>query len=282
VALEGLRGCGKSTVAPLLATALGARQMPTFPAELSDARDYLDWQSRNADARAHLFTAALLVTAERIRETLDAGTSVVIDSFLQRTLATHKAFGATLQPALPEDLPVPLTFRLECTAAERQARLRHRCKQATWWDALADMRAGQIEEQYSRFPSHRIETTGQSPEQTAAAIASIIGAGRATVGATTRDTAPACFTRTYPARLNQIRQVRADLRAVLDGCPIADDLLLCASELATNAALHSNSRRPGGTLTVRLQFSGLSGRTLLPRDHRPRLPPAGHRPSRIR
>ena len=36
-----------------------------------------------------------------------------------------------------------------------------------------------------------------------------------------------------------------------DGCPMADEVILCASELATNAALHSYSRRPGGTFTVR-------------------------------
>jgi hypothetical protein len=32
---------------------------------------------------------------------------------------------------------------------------------------------------------------------------------------------------------------------------MADDVILCASELAANAALHSNSRLPGGTFTVR-------------------------------
>ena len=49
--------------------------------------------------------------------------------------------------------------------------------------------------------------------------------------------------------------VRADLRPLLADCPMADDVILCASELAANAALHSNSRLPGGTFTVRTLIS---------------------------
>lgn len=61
----------------------------------------------------------------------------------------------------------------------------------------------------------------------------------------------AAFSRTYPACPEQIRAVRSDLRALLDGCPATDDVILCTSELAANAALHSNSGRPGGQLTIR-------------------------------
>jgi histidine kinase-like protein len=56
---------------------------------------------------------------------------------------------------------------------------------------------------------------------------------------------------TYPGGTEHIRAVRADLRAVLDGCLRADDVILCASELAANAAQHSRSRLPGGIFTVR-------------------------------
>ncbi len=60
---------------------------------------------------------------------------------------------------------------------------------------------------------------------------------------------------TYPGRAEQVGEVRANLRRILGRCPIADDVILCASELAANAALHSDSGNPGGTFTVRLAIS---------------------------
>jgi serine/threonine-protein kinase RsbW len=60
---------------------------------------------------------------------------------------------------------------------------------------------------------------------------------------------------TYPGSTQHIRAVRADLRVVLRSCPMANDVILCASELAANAALHSNSCLPGGTFTVRATIS---------------------------
>jgi serine/threonine-protein kinase RsbW len=60
---------------------------------------------------------------------------------------------------------------------------------------------------------------------------------------------------TYPGTTEHIRIVRADLRAALHECPMADDVILCASELAANAAIHSRSRLPGGTFTVRVKIS---------------------------
>jgi serine/threonine-protein kinase RsbW len=59
------------------------------------------------------------------------------------------------------------------------------------------------------------------------------------------------FERTYPGTADQPRQVRADLAEIAGHCPIADQMVLLASELAANAVLHSRSGHPGGTFTVR-------------------------------
>jgi serine/threonine-protein kinase RsbW len=55
----------------------------------------------------------------------------------------------------------------------------------------------------------------------------------------------------YPGAISQAQHVRADLVKITGGCPVADDLVLIASELVTNAIMHSRSGRPGKTFTVR-------------------------------
>jgi hypothetical protein len=57
----------------------------------------------------------------------------------------------------------------------------------------------------------------------------------------------------FPARPDQVREARRFLATVLNGCPAADDAILCLSELAANSVLHSDSRKAGGTFTVRAE-----------------------------
>ena len=58
--------------------------------------------------------------------------------------------------------------------------------------------------------------------------------------------------RSYSARPDQVTRVRALLAGVLGDCPAADDVILMADELVTNAVLHSRSHEPGGTFRLRI------------------------------
>jgi two-component sensor histidine kinase len=60
------------------------------------------------------------------------------------------------------------------------------------------------------------------------------------------------FQRTYAGRVDQIRLVRRDLSKHLGDCPVRDEAVLIASEVGTNAILHSRSR--GGHFTIRVQL----------------------------
>jgi len=79
---------------------------------------------------------------------------------------------------------------------------------------------------------------------------------------------------TYPGTAEHIRAVRADLRPLLVDCPMADDVILCASELAANAAQYGRERMTlslaldHGTLHIVVTDSG----TTVERRHRDAAP----------
>jgi serine/threonine-protein kinase RsbW len=60
-------------------------------------------------------------------------------------------------------------------------------------------------------------------------------------------------TRLFPGRPENVADVRSYLADLLDGCPAAEDAILCGSELAANAATHSTSSHPGGHIAVRAE-----------------------------
>jgi serine/threonine-protein kinase RsbW len=54
----------------------------------------------------------------------------------------------------------------------------------------------------------------------------------------------------FPGLPESVRDARRQLSGVVAGIPLADDVLLCLSEIATNAVLYTRSGRPGGEFTV--------------------------------
>jgi DNA-binding XRE family transcriptional regulator len=58
------------------------------------------------------------------------------------------------------------------------------------------------------------------------------------------------WSRPFPATPQQVGEVRRFLADILAGRPAAGDAVLCLSELATNAVLHSRSAAPGAQFTV--------------------------------
>jgi serine/threonine-protein kinase RsbW len=70
-----------------------------------------------------------------------------------------------------------------------------------------------------------------------------------------RDRAVAAAGRAFAAQPLQVAQARPFVAGVLSGFSVAADIVLCVSELSSNAVLHSNSRAPGGQFVVRAWIS---------------------------
>jgi hypothetical protein len=61
------------------------------------------------------------------------------------------------------------------------------------------------------------------------------------------------YTGTFPGQAEEVRRVRREMADYLGDCPVTDEIVLIADELAANAILHSRSR--GKHFRVRCELS---------------------------
>lgn len=124
--LEGLDGCGKSTVCRLLAEPLETEVLKTPLAELDPFRGRLDDLLEHSALGRPLFYAAMsAVVSDQARRNLEAGRHTVCDRYHLSTLAYATARGHLLPPAgIESHLLVPTaTFFLDAAAPVRRARM---------------------------------------------------------------------------------------------------------------------------------------------------------------
>ena len=126
VVLEGLDGCGKSTVARLLAERTGARLLRTPSQELAAVRAVVD-AALDVDplSRALFYAASVLAASDQARRSLASGRTVVMDRYWLSTLAYAEASGVRLRlPDVERRLvPATVTVFLQAPSAVRRARM---------------------------------------------------------------------------------------------------------------------------------------------------------------
>ena len=57
----------------------------------------------------------------------------------------------------------------------------------------------------------------------------------------------------FPATASQVTSARQFLESMLSDSPLADDAVLCLSEVATNSVIHSKSRGQGGRFSINVE-----------------------------
>lgn len=167
ISLEGLSGVGKSTISKLLAEKIKAELVGTIPRIFGDLRRALDHSETTSIHTRFLFYLAAVLEGERsIREVLSTGKTVVVESYLYRTIAFHRGMGSNFDISIPGDILLPdVVFHLICEEVERQWRRKTREKYETHWGRLAEQNAERILREYQQFKMSVVDTTCLKPEE---------------------------------------------------------------------------------------------------------------------
>jgi thymidylate kinase len=167
IAIEGLDGTGKSTVARLLAHRIGAALYTTPPPEFTAIREVLD-ATECLTARFFYYLSSVCYAAADALKVRDAS-HVVFDRYAFSTMACHRALGVNIDVELNTlGIPNPdFTFLLTITSEEeRLRRIRARgltSKSDVLVEAL-ELRTKMLKE-FRRFGLQEIDTTNVTAEQ---------------------------------------------------------------------------------------------------------------------
>ena len=85
------------------------------------------------------------------------------------------------------------------------------------------------------------------------------------------------WTRDFPGSTDQVREVRRWVEDLLPDCDPLADVLLIASELCTNAVMHTRSGEPGRQFSVDVEWTPASVRIVIGDQGSPRVPAIGAR-----
>ena len=173
VILEGLSATGKSTLAPLVAMKIGATFLGSIPSSFDVARREVDRQG-DVNVRHVFYASALAVQTLTIRQRLDEGKSIVLESYIDRANAFHRAMGSTIKIDESIFIKCRMVVLIECEEAERQRRLVARpLTSVNPWQSRSEAVADEIRKQYDAMPYQvRVSTDCRDPLKTAGLIAS--------------------------------------------------------------------------------------------------------------
>jgi len=162
VAIEGLDGCGKSTVARLLARRIQAFYYPTPPPLYRKIRHAVDGSHSRVE-HFHFYVAALIRASREIEMLLEQG-PVVADRYLASTAAYHAPWlngDLRVLDGLPIIAP-NATVLLLAEENERLARLQSRDGTAadSWYDTLSQREA--TLQVFRRFATVEVDTTNKT------------------------------------------------------------------------------------------------------------------------
>ena len=149
VVVEGLIGSGKSTVARAVGSELGLENVEIVAPEFAEVRQRLDDRPDCLDPRFALWYTIVLEAAVRIRSILGEGRGCVVDSWIYRTIATHRCLGSDLHLDIPDWMPSPtVSVYLVVPPEIRQARVTGRGGRSNYWKDRCEELSAEIEEFY--------------------------------------------------------------------------------------------------------------------------------------